>query len=944
MKRGGWSRLISTCYRPWRAASTRAFFWVVVCCQPVALGSEWQGPVPLGNTGFEFLQSGREAGSMPVPERMVRGGVLPLLDPSASAARLHPELTGIVLRDARTGRDLDWQDARAVIAQALVADTWLEPGYPSDALRYVQAADGANFALPQVFDAWYRGASRRWIEDASTRQRLYRDAFLLSFANDRLRERLDGDDALRQSVQVAEGWLAGLSDVKNTAETLEVGVRTYAGIQRTLQQNVQVLDLGQGASALQSTGDVAQNVHEQVTGRFARSGQALTVLNVALSAVSAGMDEHARAALLALAFEDARSLVLIEDLLTLLRSDSATDPAMIAGLEDARAEMARFAESRLTQVASTLRAAARAGGTAASLALVGVQVGKVATPAALAFAEAVNLYSATQDFQEPLLATLVTLDRFLMGRVEALVSNGAVGTVRASDVDVPGLVAFQQQLGYQVIDVLYEALWEGRLSFSLIGLQRALIFGIKDWRNKPLKGDIEQLRERHYRRVAKNHALQAERLRLLDDIRRIYGQRPAASPTPRDDRAIVAIVDSSGSMRRTDPHNLRTAALNLLLDSLGERTRFGLVEFSSQARVVAPVQVLGTYDGSVRGSLRAAVDRLSVGGTTDIRGGLVSALEIARAAGVTPVLVLMSDGEDNVTHWRGEADFIPAGVVVHSIAFSHEADPEALARVSAATGGLAEIALTGADLQRIFGNLFGEVAGDEVMLFAEGRVRPGESVAHRVWLEAGQGVTEFRVTWPGSNIDLRLTAPDGTVHTSASAVQGGYGVERSTYDLIRLRHPQPGEWQAEVIGRQVAAEGTPYTLRVAAQEMALQTAWETNMTVPETGQPYTFDLTGGGVRWERADVRVWQPDGQEQAQAVTLGGLGALLGGASGQTIFRLVPTQQGTYRVQILAHGNDTRGQAVMRALDRSFRVVAPGQGVGRGTDIDPFIRRGVR
>ncbi|WP_200193404.1 VWA domain-containing protein [Halorhodospira abdelmalekii] len=906
-----------------------------------AAADAWHGPWPLGETGIEVLQASPSSHTLGIPEREVRSGLLPLFQFSRDRAQLRPGLTGIQLRDRATGAELSWEEARPLISQALVASTWLQEGYPTDEMEYVRAPDGAQFALPGVFDMPWSGRSREWIDVPQLRRQLYRNAFLLSFANDRLQERLEGENWARGTVRNAESFFSHVSTGKRTGEAIGSGARILSGVE-DIRDNAELLSTG-ASTALQSTDQVAGSVDTRVMKRFGNSGHALTVLNVGLSVVSSGMAEHERTVLLAAAFEDAQNLLVIEDLLRILRDDPSTDPVMIAGLEDARDQMAKYSENRLRRMGAVLGASLSTGVEAASVAMVAARLGKVSSPAALAFAEAISLARAVEDFQEDLLAALVTIDRYLLGRVGSLVSNGEVGSIRAEEVDLPGLIAFQQQMGYQVVDTLYQPLWEDRFDFSLIGIQRWAIYTIKDWLHPSLQGEIERLREEHFIRVAQNHFLRSNREELLEKVRQIY-RRPHPSPSFEEGSAIIAVVDSSGSMRWNDPQDLRLVALQMLVDSLHEQATFGLVEFASSPRVVAPLQAMGNYDGPQRDRMRQSLAGLSIGGRTDIRGGLESALEMASAAGVHPIIILMSDGEDNVTQWQGEADFIPEGINVHSIAFSEEADPDALMRVSASTGGIAEIAQTPQDLQRILSHLVGEAAGDQVILVAEGHLREGEIDSHQVVLEPGQSVTEFRTTWPGSDIDLRLTAPDGSVHTSASAVRGGYGVERQTYDLIRLRSPQAGRWQVEVIGVDLAPEGQAYTLRVAGQQAELKTQWQTNRLVPAVGDDYAFDLIGGEVQWDRAEVRTWYPNGEQKSETVSLGGIEAVLGGASGQTIFRMVPSHEGTYRVQIHVHGQDRQGRPVMRALDRSFRVEAPGRGVSRGSDLDPFIRRGAQ
>lgn len=45
-------------------------------------------------------------------------------------------------------------------------------------------------------------------------------------------------------------------------------------------------------------------------------------------------------------------------------------------------------------------------------------------------------------------------------------------------------------------------------------------------------------------------------------------------------------------------------------------------------------------------------------------------------------------------------------------------------------------------------------------MVTEGVLRTGEQIRVPTVIEPGLRVAEFRVTWPGSNIDLRLTDPN----------------------------------------------------------------------------------------------------------------------------------------------------------------------------------------
>ena len=104
-----------------------------------------------------------------------------------------------------------------------------------------------------------------------------------------------------------------------------------------------------------------------------------------------------------------------------------------------------------------------------------------------------------------------------------------------------------------------------------------------------------------------------------------------------------------------------------------------------------------------------------------------------------------------------------------------------------------------------------------------------------------------------------------------------------------------------------------------------------------------FDVSDGnsGISWSNADVKLLQPDGGIKKEKISLGGMGALLGGKSGETVYSFFPDKKGIYRLNVVAYGKDIKGHQLMRTFDRSFSVAAPGKGVKYRYEIDPFIRR---
>lgn len=87
---------------------------------------------------------------------------------------------------------------------------------------------------------------------------------------------------------------------------------------------------------------------------------------------------------------------------------------------------------------------------------------------------------------------------------------------------------------------------------------------------------------------------------------------------------LVVVVDVSGSMGSGDKMVATREALKRLVDQLTEDDRFGIVKFNSTASVV-----LESTPATDKALLKAAIDQLAAGGSTNIEAGLTMGYEMA---------------------------------------------------------------------------------------------------------------------------------------------------------------------------------------------------------------------------------------------------------------------------------------------------------------------------
>jgi Ca-activated chloride channel family protein len=120
----------------------------------------------------------------------------------------------------------------------------------------------------------------------------------------------------------------------------------------------------------------------------------------------------------------------------------------------------------------------------------------------------------------------------------------------------------------------------------------------------------------------------------------------AVRPTERPRTNLVFLIDTSGSMQAPNKLPLLKQSLAMLVEQLGPRDRVAIVAYAGSAGTV-----LEPTPASDKGRILAALDRLSVGGSTAGAEGIRQAYALAEASfdprGVNRVM-LATDGDFNV--------------------------------------------------------------------------------------------------------------------------------------------------------------------------------------------------------------------------------------------------------------------------------------------------------
>jgi Mg-chelatase subunit ChlD len=136
---------------------------------------------------------------------------------------------------------------------------------------------------------------------------------------------------------------------------------------------------------------------------------------------------------------------------------------------------------------------------------------------------------------------------------------------------------------------------------------------------------------------------------------------PERAGLSQENIAVILLIDTSGSMRSTDPQRLRETAARVFIDLLSPEDYLGLITFDHEANVVLPLQKVSSSANKELFKEKLS-PQLEPRGNTDFTRALKAAAEQFRktdAGGARPVAVLLTDGEpDPDPRRRSEALFM----------------------------------------------------------------------------------------------------------------------------------------------------------------------------------------------------------------------------------------------------------------------------------------------
>ena len=406
------------------------------------------------------------------------------------------------------------------------------------------------------------------------------------------------------------------------------------------------------------------------------------------------------------------------------------------------------------------------------------------------------------------------------------------------------------------------------------------------------------------------------------------------APELPDNIDVRFVVDVSGSMKRTDPDNLRAQAVPMLAEFMPEGARSGLWTFGRYVNMLVPLEAV---DDQWRQEMRDARSRIgSPGQYTHIGRALETATEDFWPGGgydnthvvlLTDGMVDVPEGEEASREERERilddvlGHFREHGAHLHTIALSDEADRPLLEQLAAETGGHHAIARSDSELISAFLSAFGAASPTEEVPLENNGFAIDDSVDE---------FTALIFRDQGSD-SAELVDPSGNRVTRDSLPEGSRWHRAETYDLVTIEDPATGRWEVDAMVGPDSRIKVVSELRMAAADLPARffasDILDLEVAFYEDGDRLT-DQDFLNVMDVRAEIRNAAGD---RRGTVRLSGDGVPANGVFNGEIRTL--TEPGQYEVRLIGEGETfQRSQRQQVTLAPPFDTEI--QGVGTGED----------
>lgn len=275
--------------------------------------------------------------------------------------------------------------------------------------------------------------------------------------------------------------------------------------------------------------------------------------------------------------------------------------------------------------------------------------------------------------------------------------------------------------------------------------------------------------------------------------------KPEAAPAPAAEEGfdIVLLMDSSGSMKKTDPKDYRKEAAKLFVSLLSDRDTISVVSFGDGAQELAPLT--SGAKGERAGLFRAIGRITSREMTTNIPEAVRLGFEtLKQSKRQNRIMLLMSDGRIDLLDKEKDAaasaalekmlpDIAKAGIKIYTVAFSELSDASLLRAVAEKTGAAFRYAQTDRDIHVVFSSIFERLKAPDTLALEGDTFLVDKDVKEAVLL-----INKV----PGTA--TVLFDPSGKRVVQGKIARDIEWFGSKVFDMITIKEPAVGKWRIKL--------------------------------------------------------------------------------------------------------------------------------------------------
>ena len=272
----------------------------------------------------------------------------------------------------------------------------------------------------------------------------------------------------------------------------------------------------------------------------------------------------------------------------------------------------------------------------------------------------------------------------------------------------------------------------------------------------------------------------------------------ATEPKQNSEYELQILIDVSGSMKHTDPNNLRIPAVKLLINLLPTGTKAGIWLFAQNTEALVETDIVNQQWKNK--ALKKIKEIHSRGLFTNIEDAIQTSAQswFNSSSQQKRNMILLTDGMVDISkdimqsaesRERIMVDQVPllqqAGAKLYTIALSENADAELLDKLALDTNGWSETAQSAVQLQKIFFEMFKKAVPQDTVPLKDNAFTVDASIKEF-------SVLVFKaVDAPAT----QLVTPENVIISYADQVDNVSWLDEKNYDLVTIKNPDAGEWK-----------------------------------------------------------------------------------------------------------------------------------------------------